>query len=78
MQNVRIAKKYALDAISGVDDDGNFHSLVEDSGKRFGLYMNPLSGGRSFVASNTVTSAASALAIAIRYSSQRRQFSGPK
>jgi alkylation response protein AidB-like acyl-CoA dehydrogenase len=42
------------------------------------MYMNPLSVGRSFVAVNSITSAASALAIAIRYSAQRRQFSGPK
>jgi alkylation response protein AidB-like acyl-CoA dehydrogenase len=42
------------------------------------MYMNPLSVGRSFVAMNNITSSASALAIAIRYTGQRRQFSGPK
>jgi len=42
------------------------------------MYMNPLSVGRSFVAANCVASVASALAIAIRYASQRRQFTGPK
>lgn len=40
--------------------------------------MNPLSVGRSFVAANAITASASALAIAIRYTAQRRQFSGPK
>lgn len=42
------------------------------------MYMNPLSIGRSFVAANSVTSVASALAIAIRYAAQRKQFTAPK
>lgn len=40
--------------------------------------MNPLSVGRSFIATNAIASAASAIAIALRYTAQRRQFSGPK
>ncbi len=40
--------------------------------------MNPLSVGRSFIAANSITSAASALAIAIRFTAQRKQFTGPK
>ena len=73
--NVRIPKDYALNRISGVDNNGNFVADLEDPEKRFGLYMGPLSVGRAFVAVNSVTASTSALAVAIRYSNIRRQFS---
>jgi alkylation response protein AidB-like acyl-CoA dehydrogenase len=40
--------------------------------------MNPLSVGRAFISANSLTAAASALAIALRYTATRRQFTGPK
>lgn len=74
-QNYRIPKDYALDRISGVDKNGKFFAQLDDPEKRFGLYMGPLSVGRAFVAVNSVTASTSALAIAIRYSNIRKQFS---
>ena len=38
------------------------------------MYMGPLSVGRGFVATNSVTAVTSGLAIAIRYANVRKQF----
>ena len=73
--NYRIPKDYALDRISGVDDNGKFFFKTSKPSKLFGMYMGPLSMGRAFIVSNSIAAANSCLAIAIRYTCTRRQFS---
>lgn len=73
-QNYRIPQDNALDRLSGVDQHGNFRSIVEGSDRLFGMYMSPLSAGRGFVTMNAIAASLNAMAIAVRFTSQRRQF----
>jgi len=73
----RIPKGYMLDKIAQIDENGEYCSKIDEPEKRFGMFMNPLSFGRAFVASNSQIISTSALTIAIRYCSTRRQFSSP-
>lgn len=73
--NYRIPKDYGLDRISGVDQNGKFFYKTKNPEKLFGLYMGPLSVGRAFITCNSIAAANNCLAIAIRYTCTRRQFS---
>ena len=75
---VRIPKRNQLDRISGVDEDGNFVSTFKSENKRFGMQLGALSGGRTILALNSIALAINAMAIAIRYTLERKQFSAPK
>lgn len=75
--NVRIPRVNQLGKISGVNKEGKYYSKISSEEKRFGLQLAALSGGRAYLAGNTPCLAMSALAIAIRYTCTRRQFSGP-
>lgn len=74
----RIPKDNQLDRLSGVDDNGNFFTMIPNEDKRFSTQLGSLSGGRvglSYCASTTLINS---LTIAIRYVLNRRQFSPPK
>jgi len=77
-EHVRIPKDNLLDRISGVDDSGNFRSIIQNEDKRFGLHLGALSGGRFFIGTNCSSLSLQALTIAIRYANVRRQFKGSK
>lgn len=53
-------------------------SKIKSNEQRFGLHMSPLSAGRANLAFCPLVSSSNALAIALRYVCQRRQFSDPK
>jgi acyl-CoA oxidase len=74
LDKVRVPWANQLDRISGVTEDGKFHSLVENDDKRFGLHLAALSGGRFFISLNCCGMSLAALTIAIRYTNERRQF----
>ena len=74
LKDYRIPKDYGLDKFSGVDENGKFRAKIDNTDKLFGLYMGPLSAGRSFITINGIAAAFNSLAVAVRFVSQRRQF----
>lgn len=54
-----------------------FKTWIEDDGKRFGLQMSSLSGGRVNVAMNAVVNSIISTTIAGRYAAIRTQFGAP-
>jgi len=76
-KNYKIPFDNILDRVSGVDANGNFRAIENNLDKRHGLYMGPLSLGRSFITMNPVGSTFNALNIALKYSCVRRQFEAP-
>lgn len=72
--NYRIPKENLLDRVSGVDSEGKFQTIEENQEKRHGLYMAPLSLGRSFITFNCLGLTCNALNIGLKYACVRRQF----
>ncbi|MDQ3037785.1 MAG: acyl-CoA dehydrogenase family protein, partial [Myxococcota bacterium] len=73
---VRVPVANLLDRFARIDEDGRYESPITSPGKRFFTMLGTLVGGRLSVASASVSAAATALTIAIRYATARRQF-GP-
>lgn len=73
---VRIPRENLLDRYASVDADGGYHSPITSAGKRFFVMLGTLVGGRVAVGSAGLSAAKSALTIAVRYATERRQF-GP-
>ena len=71
---VRIPKDNLLDRYATVDDDGTYHSPIESDTARFFTTIGTLIQGRISVAGGGVNASKRALAIAVRYALQRRQF----
>lgn len=67
-----------LNRVSGIDEKGEFFSKASSEGKRFGTTLAALSEGRLFMCCHSSTSALCALAIAIRYTFVRKQFTNGK
>ena len=61
--------------MSGINEKGEFFNTASSENKRFGNTLAALSEGRLFMCCHSTTLALSALAIAIRYTFVRRQFS---
>lgn len=78
LDNVRVPKENLLDGIGGIDSNGHYVSKIANNDQRFGLHMSPLSSGRAVLSLVPLISCTNALAIALRYTCQRRQFSDPK
>ena len=74
--HVRIPRGSLLSRFATVDAGGRYHSPIASPSRRFFTMLGALVGGRISVAAASVTVSKSALAIAIRYSTRRRQF-GP-
>ena len=74
--HVRIPRENMLDRYASVDKDGNYHSPIASPGKRFFTMLGTLVGGRVAVGAAGLAAAKSALTIATRYATERRQF-GP-
>jgi len=47
--NFRVPKDSLLDKYGQIDDEGNYITKFELEGKRFGMQMASLSGGRVFI-----------------------------
>src|SRR5262249_1541946 len=73
---VRVPVENLLDRFARIDGEGRYESAIANPGKRFFNMLGTLVGGRLCVGSAAVSVAKSALAIAIRYATTRRQF-GP-
>lgn len=74
---VRVPRENLLDRFASVDADGVYHSPIASPSKRFFTMLGTLVGGRVSVALAGLSVAKSALAIAVRYGAQRRQFGPP-
>jgi acyl-CoA oxidase len=72
---VRVPRENLLDCFGGVDEQGNYHSSIENPSRRFFTMLGTLVGGRVCVPRAGMSAAKSALAIAIRWGLKRRQFS---
>lgn len=74
--NVRIPRENMLDKYAWVNDAGEYESPITSAGKRFFTMLGTLVGGRVAVGSAGLAATKSALTIATRYATERRQF-GP-
>ncbi|NLA64741.1 MAG: acyl-CoA dehydrogenase [Leucobacter sp.] len=75
--NVRIPRTNLLNRYGDVAPDGTYSSHIESPGRRFFTMIGTLVQGRVSLDGAAVNAMKGALAIAIRYGSERRQFAGP-
>jgi acyl-CoA oxidase len=73
---VRVPRTALLDRFASVDADGEYSSAIPSADRRFFTTIGALVGGRVSVGAASISVAKSALAIAVRYATRRRQF-GP-
>jgi acyl-CoA oxidase len=74
---VVIPKENMLDRFASVNEKGEFESPIPSDNRRFFTMLGTLVGGRIGIPRSALAAAKSGLAIAIKYSDQRRQF-GPE
>jgi acyl-CoA oxidase len=74
---VRIPRENLLDRYGGITEGGQYTSSIESPGRRFFTMLGTLVAGRISIACASLSAARSGLAIAVRYTSRRRQF-GPE
>lgn len=72
--NVRIPRTNLLNKLGDVDENGNYSSPIESSGRRFFTMLGTLVQGRVSLATTAANASALALTGAITYGNQRRQF----
>ena len=73
---VRVPRTHLLDRFASVSAAGGYHSPIASRSKRFFTMLGTLVGGRVNLGLASLSATKSALTIAIRYGSGRRQF-GP-
>jgi len=73
-KDVRVARENLLDRFGSVSPEGEYSSDIASPSKRFFTMLGTLVGGRISVAGASLASAKTALAIAVRYATRRRQF----
>ena len=71
---VRVPRENLLNAYGDIKEDGSYHSDIKNPNKRFFTMLGTLVGGRICVAKAGLSGAKMALAIAIKYALNRRQF----
>jgi len=72
--NYRIPRENLLNRVADVTPEGKYVTSVEDKVKRFNAIVSPLIRGRITISQHGVMTQFVSLAIAIRYSCSRRQF----
>ncbi len=75
--HVRIPRENLLNRYGDVAPDGTYSSSIESPGRRFFTMIGTLVQGRVSLDGSAVNAMKAALAIAIRYGNERRQFPGP-
>lgn len=73
---VRVPRDNLLDRFARVSEDGAYESSINSAGRRFFTMLGTLVTGRISIAAASVSVSKTALAIALPYSAERRQF-GP-
>ncbi|TWP38922.1 acyl-CoA dehydrogenase [Leekyejoonella antrihumi] len=74
---VHVPKDNLLNAFGDIGDDGIYVSHIEGKNARFFTMLGTLVRGRVCVGGGSGSAAKKALAIAVRYGAQRRQFEAP-
>ncbi len=74
---VRVPRENLLDRYAQVSPEGEYHSKIENPGKRFFTMLGTLIQGRVCIAGASNSAAKNALVIATRYANRRRQFGPP-
>ncbi len=74
---VRVPRTALLDRFASVDEDGEYLSEIPSPDRRFFTTIGSLVGGRISVGAASISVAKSALTIAVRYATRRRQFGPP-
>ncbi len=74
--HVRVPRDHLLNRYGDVAPDGTYTSPIESPGRRFFTMLSTLVQGRVSLSGAAVVVSKAALAIAIRYGSERRQFTG--
>ena len=72
--DVRVPRANLLDRFASVSADGEYTSAIASPSKRFFTMLGTLVGGRVSVAAASLSSAQTALTVAVRYATRRRQF----
>src|SRR6476646_258706 len=75
--HVRLPRAALLTRFGDVAQDGSYSSPIEDPSRRFFTMLGTLVRGRVSVAGAAGSATKTALAIALRYAVQRRQFAAP-
>jgi acyl-CoA oxidase len=71
---VRVPRQALLDRYATIDADGHYDSSISSPARRFFTTLGTLVGGRVSVGAAAISAAETALAIAVRYATRRRQF----
>ncbi|MFA9430895.1 acyl-CoA dehydrogenase [Egicoccus sp. AB-alg2] len=75
--HVRVPRENLLDRFGRVDEDGGYHSPIQNPTRRFFTMLGTLVTGRASVSGSALSAAKTALTIAVRYAGVRRQFKAP-
>jgi acyl-CoA oxidase len=75
--SVRVPRDALLNRYGDVTADGRYTSPIDSANKRFFTMLGALVQGRVSISSASVTTAKTALTIAVRYGLRRRQFGPP-
>lgn len=71
---VKVPRENLLNKYGDIKSDGTYYSDIKNPNKRFFTMLGTLVGGRICVAKGALSGAKMALAIAVKYALQRRQF----
>jgi acyl-CoA oxidase len=74
---VRVPRINLLNRYADVDEEGVYHSEIENPDKRFFTMLGTLIQGRVCVGGAGITASKTALSLAIKYANLRRQFGSP-
>ncbi|MFD1824851.1 acyl-CoA dehydrogenase [Mumia zhuanghuii] len=74
---VRVPRQNLLDQYASVAEDGTYSSPIDNPNRRFFTMLGTLIRGRVSIAGASGAAARHALALAVRYALQRRQFGAP-
>jgi acyl-CoA oxidase len=75
--HVRVPRTNLLNRYADVDENGVYHSEIENPDRRFFTMLGTLIQGRVCVGGAGITASKTALALAIKYANRRRQFGSP-
>ncbi len=73
-KQLRVPRANLLNKYGEITDEGVYYSAIKNPNKRFFTMLGTLVGGRICVAKGALSGAKMALAIAVKYALQRRQF----
>ena len=76
--HVRVPRTSMLNRYADVTEDGRYESAIENVDRRFFTMLGTLIQGRVCVGGAAINASKVALAVAVKYANQRRQFGSPE